>query len=331
MATDTTTLIRRARSEGWTAKISGKGRHQTTLTSPTGAVVRVGNNRSDWRAVRNGAAELRRAGLGDNPDTARGERVARHDGLTNNERVLAALQSAGRAVTAPDIALVTGMTVPQISSGFHWLKSHHPEIHSPERGMYEWIPKGGKVTTDGLVAAALVPSSTMASRKAEAEANLDPRGDFKWCSCGKRFRTVGHHKDHIGQLVDPRYHVLTDEPPSKLAMEQALRNAPMVTTNGNGNGKHHDNPIAVSPTAERVRDNVAAVDALSSLQEVAEATVEIATVADSDRQVLKVVPSARPTDLPAMFEAVTTDGQGHLILRDEHGNIWMAAPMKPVL
>lgn len=32
--------------------------------------------------------------------------------------------------------------------------------------------------------------------------------------------------------------------------------------------------------------------------------------------------------LPAVFETVTTNRQGHLILKDEHGDIWMAAPMR---
>lgn len=69
--------------------------------------------------------------------------------------------------------------------------------------------------------------------------------------------------------------------------------------------------------------------AVASLRQVADATIEVATPAEPS--VIRVVPSALPSDLPAMFEAVTTDGAGHLILRDEHGGIWMAVPMKPVL
>ncbi len=33
-------------------------------------------------------------------------------------------------------------------------------------------------------------------------------------------------------------------------------------------------------------------------------------------------------ELPTMFEAVTTDRQGRLVLRDEYGDIWIAAPVK---
>lgn len=68
-----------------------------------------------------------------------------------------------------------------------------------------------------------------------------------------------------------------------------------------------------------------------AVESLAEAAAAVTTLVETERPAIKVMPSALPKDLPAMFEAVSTDGKGRLVLRDENGDHWLAVAMKPVL
>lgn len=320
MASDTATLVRRARKQGWTSKVD-RGGH-IALTNPEGDTVHIGSTprgREGWNKtlmkVRHAGLSVPRAGMSQNDDSdqGRGERMARHaaDGTSFTQRILEELQSTPRKKRdAHGIAEATGLMATQVSPALAWLVRKHPEVHRSERGVYFWSPE---------IPTTLLPSTEMAQRSAAMETEIAP-GEKVYCSCGKRFRTVGHYRDHLRPMDDASHHVLSSTLPSKRDMERTLRypvqkiiDAPDLPLNGNGNrGSSHEVEVAVA-----------------SLQEVADASIMVATRAD--HEVINVVPSALPSDLPAIFEAVTTDGAGRLILRDELGNIWMAVPMKPVL
>lgn len=122
-----------------------------------------------------------------------------------------------------------------------------------------------------------------------------------WCLCGKWFRTEGYWEEHSRKKQGSGHEEMLTKMPAT---------AGLFT---NGNRRKPD------PSSE----------ALAVVTEIRDRPVQVAVQAEP--RPIKVVPSALPQDLPAMFEAVSTDRQGNLVLRDENGDHWLAVPMRPVL
>jgi hypothetical protein len=90
---------------------------------------------------------------------------------------------------------------------------------------------------------------------------------------------------------------------------------PHVNGNGNGNG-HANGQVVLTESA-----------ADAPVAEPPEPVIDLRTPAE--RRPIVVTPSALPEDLPGMFEAVTTDKNNNLVLRDENGDLWLAVPLRP--
>lgn len=295
MATDTTTLLERVQEqEGWEVRQTNGGHF--ALRGPDGQLIHTAKTPSDSRGLNNTEARLRRAGFGDvldGPPDRRAVRVARGD--TKMSQVLTALQEApGQPFDAPTLAVKLGLEAKQISTAFYWLKTHHPEVVQLDRGHYFYLP-----SDDEELAAALEVLDPPRPNTVPVEPpSLVARKPGVWCTCGRWFRTEGFRNNHARQKDGPGHEeTLTTMPESARDF-----------TNGNREKR---------------------TDSEKALRQAAATTSVVATQAVVTP--IKVVPSALPKDLPAMFEAVSTDRKGNLVLRDENGDHWLAVPMRPIL